>query len=469
MAIRTRRPIVPSGALPAFLSSRQWSGIWPWAVTTLCGAEIFSLLAAFAWRGTNGRLPDVTTVLVAVPASVFITIIVIAVAWRWLAGIPLTSGLSFATRILPLAWIIPIADLIRSAGRGFIALPTPLDAKQFFEAVFTGALLPASSAVPMGMRVGIFAAVLITAFVVWFTRQNLLRSAVAALIASVTLVKLSFLPTALGLWEFLLRTGRWVSGTVETQREALRAVTNGYWWNNLYDRFPSSVEAQADLALRLTTAGIIVLMLGAVLVAVFVWLVPSRGRTLRHIFRAWSAADVLLYVVGAAIITRMAGVSAIVRGTWWDAALLGLLVLAALRVHAVLERCLHALPPGVEALAPGDPSEGPVACGDIEPKLASAISRIAFAFAFAASWTLGWPVFAAVIGFLAASFLSRSSFWSDAPWAATIFRAFGAAALALASFFFMAQHARMTGVAMLAMVLAAGHRVGVEIFLKARK
>jgi hypothetical protein len=249
----------------------------------------------------------------------------------------------------------------------------------------------------------------------------------------------------------------------------LRAITNGYWWNNLYDRFPSAVEKQSDLAIHLTTSGIMVLALGIVLFLVFAWLLPSRGRTLRHFFRAWSALDLLLYVMGAAVITRFAGVAAAIRGTWWDAALLALLVLAALRIHAVLERCLRQLPPGVEALAPGDPSEGPIACGDLEPGIASAISRIALIFALAAAWTLGWPVFAAVIGFLAASRLSRDRFWSSWPWVATAFRALGASALALASFFFMAQHARITGVAMLVMVIAAGHRVGAEMFLKARK
>lgn len=466
-------PAPVSGAPLDFLSDRAWPGLRPWLLSVICSIGIFALLSGLAWHGPNGRLPDMAALLIAIPASALTLSLLAAALWTLLARVPFTSGLAFVARILPLTWAIPLLDLIRSGGRGVILSATPLDAPSKFLAAVTGALLPAESAVPLAIRLGIFSIVIVTAFVVWFARKpvggasTFIRSFIAALVMSLATVKLTFFSSELGIWNAFLHGRGWVTGTVETGREAIRAVTNGYWWTNLYDRFPAAVEPQADIAIRLTAVGVAALALGVMLTLILIWRLSSWKRLLAHVFRARSALDLVGITIGAAIITALAARVPPPAGTWWIALPLALLALAAFRLHAVLERCLHRA--GSDSFVAANPADGPIACGDLAPSQAADLSLIALAFSLLAALALGWPIFATLLASLAASWLSRDRLWSSWPWAATVFRAAGAASLALAGFFFMSQSARMTGVAALVMTLAAAYRVGSELLFKAKR
>jgi hypothetical protein len=436
----------------------------------ICGAEIFAFLAGFAWRNTNGRLPDMTVLLVIVPSAVFAIALLMALLWAFFARISLQASLLFIARILPLAWLVPVADLVRSGGRGFILTATPFDGGGVLLASLTGTLLPAQAALPMGLRLGMFAAALLAAFVVWFTRRghgegaptpasrawDAARAVATGLAVSITMVFLTFFPAVLGAWHGLLQDHTLPNSTVTMAHATLRAVTNGYWWTNLYDRFPSSVEAQADLAVRLTASGFAVLILGLLLGALCARRSLLPKALIRDAYWSWPAMNLPLYAVGAALLTVLMAQTPAATGTWWMALVVALCALGAFRLHIVLERCLHRASLGVGEAHPQQVCEG-VSRSDAEQ-----ISFVALLYALLASFALGWPIFAAFLVFLACSTLSRDPLWAHWPWAATVFRGFGAASLALSGFFFATQQARFTGIAALLMLLAAAHRMGSE-------
>ena len=139
------------------------------------------------------------------------------------------------------------------------------------------------------------------------------------------------------------------------------------------------------------------------------------------------------------------------RGSWWLAAILAVLLVAALRLHSVLRRP-----------APDDIS----LTHGLSPQLAHDIALITLLFSLVVAWTLGWPILAATLAFLAAARLSRDPLWTSIPWTSPLFRALGAASLALAGTFFMAQNARLSVLALVLMALSALHRLGVEFLWK---
>lgn len=458
MPIRSRRFVGRASSPP---QGSVWPGFGSWLLSLGASLFVFSLLAALAWRsGSTGKLPDVTLLFITVPAAGFALLILIAAVWAVLAKTPIVTSLAFLARMAPAAWIFPALDLARSAGQGIGLASAPFNATEFLLAALTGTVFPLELPIPFGMRAGLLAVALLAAFFVWFTLRAsvgtvgaLWRAAVAGVIVSAATVKLAFAVPLLGIQRALLHGGSWIGNALEAPRQALLAVQNGYWWNNLYERFPSAVEPQADLAIRLTMSGIIVTVLGVFLVALFLWQVPSWRRILRHAFRAWRAFDLALYAVGGALITAAVIGTLPSHGTWWMAALLALLLLAALRMHTVLERCLLHQARGDEAM---------LVTQDLSADRARDLSQIAFLFSLAAAWVLGWPVFGAVVIFLATARLSRDPLWAATPWTGTLFRAIGAASLALAGAFFMAQNARLSGLAVVLMLAAALHRVGAE-------
>jgi hypothetical protein len=464
MSIRTRvTSTISAPALPAFLSSAAWPGLRPWLRSVVSSIGIFSLLAGFAWHGANNRLPDMTTLLIAVPAGMISMTLIAAVLWTVFTRASFQASLAFAARVLPLAWIAPLLDLLGSAGKGMMMPDTPLDASGLLLAAVTAGVLPASSILPLGMHAGIVAAVLVTAFVVWFARKNILQSVIAAVVMSAGIIKLSFIASFIGVWHAFMDGAGWVTGSQDTARAALRAVTNGYWWNNVYDRFPSAIDAQADIAIRLTSSGIAVVALGVVLVAIFVWRVPQWKQLVAHTFRSWSTAHLALYPIGGALIYTMATTAPTFKGTWWYALALALLGLAALRLHAVCERRLH------KAASPSPGPDDGLGEGDAHAALLADLSLVALLYTLLAFFALGWPVFASLVVFLAASGLSRDRLWASWPWSATVFRAAGAAALALSGFFFISQHARFSGIAALAALIAIAHVLIMEVFWMKRE
>lgn len=433
-------PIRTALSLPSFLTPRAWPGLRPWLVSVLATSLVFSALAAFAWRGNLHRLPDLSVFLVTIPVGMLLMVLVLAFIWRVVAGIPFAGSLTFLARALPLAWIIPLVDIIRSLGRGFALSAHPFDAAGFFHAAFSASLLPVELAAPLAIRAGIVATVLIAAFVVWFTRRSVWRAVAAGVLASLAMVKTVFFPAMLSAMPLL-------------------GVTNGYWWLNIYERFPTAVDAPAVAALRLSTAGSFVLALGAVTTICVLLMIPPIRKVLGHGFRSWSFLHAIVFVIAGGVVAALTTSAALMmQGNWWTAFLLAILLLLSLRLHFVLERCIHRVQKDRDIGACT-----PITEGHVSIVVARDLSVGAGAYALLAAWVLGWPVFSAIVAALAASTLSRHSLWISWPWTAIVFRSAGAASLALAGFFFMSQNARLVVPAIGIALISALYQAGAEL------
>ncbi|HWQ99890.1 MAG TPA: hypothetical protein VN397_03535 [Candidatus Methylomirabilis sp.] len=452
---------------PSFLSARSWPGFRPWLATVLGSVAVFEFLAAIAWPAGRG-IPDLTTAIVTVPVATLLAMLIVAFLWSFLAQVPLSGGLSFVSKLLPLAWIFPLFDLIRSLGfgvaspildgKGGNALAPIIDGNGYLLALVTGGLLPLDTGIMAGMRLGMFAGAVCAGLVAWALTKNAWKTLVSAFVMSGVLVKLVYFASALGLWQRITHGSGWAAGEPGVSRSILLAVTNGYWWSNIYDRFPSAVDVQAAIALRLTTAGLLVVGLGLVLAVAFIWTVPAWKRVCRHVYRSWSMLDLALYAVGGGVLYALFTKSFRLTGMDWSAFALFLLLLAALRLASALERSLSRLREDERANA-----DQPVARGDVSPDVAEDVISVALLYVLVSSWVLGWPVFAAVLVHLAASHLTRDRSWPVWPWLATVFRSVGAAALTLSGLFFITQSANTLTVAAIAVCcLAAAHRLVVE-------
>lgn len=434
-------PIRTAPSLPPFLTPRAWPGLRPWLLSVFATSLVFSALAAFAWRGSAHRLPDISVFLVTVPVGVLVIVLVLSLVWRVVAGIPFAGSLSFLARALPLSWIVPLVDIIRSFGQGMVLPAHPFDLTGFFQASLTASLIPIELDASLAIRAGIVATALIAAFVVWFSRRSVWRSVLAGVLASATLVKTVFFPAVLTVMPLL-------------------GVTNGYWWLNVYERFPTVGDAQMAAALRLSTAGSFVLALGLAAAVCTIAVLPTIRQVLVHGFRSWSFLHAILFVlIGGFVAAASAGAPLPIQGNWWTAFLLGVLLLLSLRLHFVLERCIHRVQADRDIGACT-----PITEGHISAQTARDVSVGAGAYALLAAWVLGWPVFSAILATLAASTLSRHLLWASWPWTATAFRAAGAASLALAGFFFMSQNARLVVPAIGIALIAAFYQVGAEVF-----
>jgi hypothetical protein len=446
---------------PSFLNPRSWPGVRPWLLSVLGSVAVFELLAAFAWRSERGAFLDLTTALVSIPAATLVTVLIIAGLWAFLLNVPLSGCLSGVSRLLPLAWAVPAFDLIRSAGQGTVTADLIVDGNGYLATIFTGGLFPLDSGLTVGMRLGTFAAVVGTALVVWVYRKSAWRTALAAFLTSATVAKMTFMASGLGLWDRITHSAGWIAQPYEVTRSIIQSVSNGYWWTSLYERFPTAIEAQAQIAVRLTTAGLLVFSLGCVLAIVFVWKLPAMRRILRHVYSGRGMIDLAICTIGSGIIASLILKTSIFGGTGWYALGLVLMALAALRLNAILRRDLYNL-----ARDERENVNQPIVRGDLSVDDARELADVALWFVIVTSWVLGWPVFACVLVYLAASHLSRDRAWTSLPWTLPIFRASGAAAIALASFFFVSESAKIVLAAVVVSCLAAVYCLTIELMWK---
>ena len=291
----------------------------------------------------------------------------------------------------------------------------------------------------------------------WHGTKIAWKTLVAAVLMSAVFTKLVYFASALGLWYRLTHGLGWVASSDGVTRSILLAVTNGYWWSNIYERFPTAVDMQSAIALRLTTAGILATALGIVLALVFIWQIPAWKRVCLHAFRSWSAFDLALYAAGGCIFHVALTLTPLSVSAGWLAPVAALAMLAALRLASALQRSLYFLSRDERANA-----DQPVARGDLKPDAAEDLILAALLYVLMTAWTFGWPVFAMILVYLSASQLTRDRSWSSWPRLATVFRSAGAAVLSLGGAFFVSQSNKLAVATVIVSGLAAAHRLAVE-------
>lgn len=436
---------------------RSWPGLWPWLITVLGSVAIFEFLAILAWRNEEGRLLDFTTAVVAIPAGAILLLVLAALIWTLLGKTSFLPALGWSARLIPFTWAIPLFDLIRTYGNGLIIGPPKLNGLNIFVSSFTAGMLPIESGISIGIRLGLFAAVVGVGIVTWTLSNKIWKAVLGSVVFSAVTIKLMSTMSLLALWKSPFAAESWTALPFEISRRATMVMSNGYWWRSLYERFPTAIDSQAEVAARLVESAFILFALGLLLIFVLLILLKKRWSVLKHIFYAWGAFDLVLYSVFGIALALTQGIPVSGGTTCMLAAGLFTLLLLGLRFTMVLRRDLSRL----EADERNRVSQ-PILRGDITVEGAKAMALAGELYVLFVAWILGWPVFACALVYLSASNLTRSKIWSGNSWAAIIFRALGAGAIALLAMFFMTQDADITTTALTIVIIAALHRVFIE-------
>jgi hypothetical protein len=447
--------MTPASLFPA----RSWPGFKSWFFTVLACTAVFEFIAAFAWKNEQGRLPDFTAAAVAIPAGAVLLVVLAAFLWSWLGRAPFLGALGWSARLLPFAWAVPLFDLIRTYGNGLVIGPPRLSGTGLILSCLTAGMFPVESGISVGIRLGLFTAVIGTGMVMWLLTGKVWKTAAGAAVWSAVAIKLLGVVSLLSLWKSPFSIHAWTAAPVEIPRRALSVMSKGYWWNNLYERFPAAIDAQANVAARLNESGFAVLSLGIILAAAFVILFKKRRSMLAHVLGSWGAFDLALYAALGAAFAFSRGSGPVCWTACLPAIGIFFLLLISLRFSMVLRRDVFRLQADER-----DHMSQPVLRGDISAQGASELALAGEIYALAAAWVLGWPIFACALAVLSASFLTRGRAWSVHARIASAFRAAGAGAVALMAWFFIAQDARVTSVALAAAVIAALHRIFIEFF-----
>jgi hypothetical protein len=447
--------MTPASLFPA----RSWPGFKLWFFTVLACTAVFEFIAAFAWKNEQGRLPDLTTAAVAIPAGAIMLLVLAALLWSWLGRAPFLGALGWSVRLLPFAWAIPLFDLIRTYGNGLVIGPPRLNGIGLIVSSLTAGMLPIQSGISIGIRLGLFAAAIGVGMVMWSLTRNIWKTVACGAVFSAVTIKLLSVVSLLSLWKSPFSVHGWTAPPVEIPRRALAVMSQGYWWNDLYERFPTAIDAQAAIAARLNESGFAVLSLGVVLVAAFIILFKKRRSILAHVFASWGAFDMGLYAVLGAAFAFSRGSGPVCWTACLPAIGIFLFLLIVLRFSMVLRRDVFRLQADER-----DHVSQPILRGELSTQGAKELALAGELCALAAAWVLGWPVFACALAVLSASFLTRGRMWSANARIASVFRAAGAGAVALMVMFFMTQDAKVISAALAAAVIAALHRIFIEFF-----
>ncbi len=428
--------IISSSRSRSDLFAKPWPGFRSWFVTTMSCIAVFEFLAIFAWKAQGGRIADLTVSLIGIPAGAFAVLVFIAGIWAFFASVSLGNALGFLTRFLPIAWAIPLFDLIRTYGNGVVIGPPKLNGLEYLLASATGGILPMVSGIPVGMRLGIFLGACGAGIVAWQASHRWWKGIVTGLAVSAVFVSLVSATSFLAFSRAPFSAESWNAKPIEITRRATIVLSQGYWWNGTYDRFPSAIDGQTDIAMRLASAGHAVFILGIVLFAGMLVFQKSRWSTFKHLFFHRAVAEMLI-ALGIGIGSAWTVLSSQTKGwTFACAAGIGIFVLLALRISRALRHDLAS----VEQDERSQVSQ-PLTRGDMSPESARSIATASEWYAVAGAWMLGWPIVASVVVFLAASMLIRDRSWSAWPLFRSLCDGVSLSALSVAGYFFLSQKA----------------------------
>lgn len=440
-----------------FFSARSWNGFLPTATAFASCAIVFDLLAWLAWHGDQGRLFDTMSFVIGFPSVLLSLLLASAFAWSIAGRVPFSHAFSWSVRLLPLAWIVPLIDFIRLTGVGVASIVPYLNGWGILEAIASGGILPLNSGMTIGVRFGIFAGALGVAMIAGYLSKSWIKALASAIwFSAVSICSVSAVSLAV-YWNAPWSKATWTALPVELVRRASMVLGKGYWWNAIYDRFPTAIDGQIDIALRLFSA--IGALFIVVLLMTILFLRDGKGRMLiRYAYGTWNA---LLFFSSFAIGIVMAysdrSVASVV--TYLPAYIFAGYLIFALRLSSVLRRDMMNLEQNER-----EGIRQPIADGSLSLDHAKTISGVADATACAVAFALGWPVFATVAGYLASAKMTRDRSWVMFSGSSSIFRAFGSAFLAGVGYFFFTQDVAISSRVLMAMGIASAIRLFIEWF-----
>jgi hypothetical protein len=440
-----------------FFSSRAWNGFLPAMTSFASCAIIFDLLAWLAWHDDQGRLFDLASFVIGFPSVLLALLLASAFAWSIVGRVPFSQAFAWGIRLLPLAWAVPLVDFVRLTGGGMPSIVPYMNGWGILEAVGTAGILPLNSGLSIGVRFGIFAGVLGTAIVSGYLSKSWIKAIFSAIWFSViSICSMSAVSLAV-FWNAPFEKTTWGALPVELVRRATSVLGKGYWWDSMYDRFPTAIDGQIDIATRLFSA-IGALSVVVVLLALLFMKEKKQRSLIRYMYGSWST---ILYVSSFAIgcIVAYSDMSVTSTPTYILAFfLVGYLVLA-LRLSSVLRRDVANLEQD-ERLG----VHQPIVDGSISLDHAKMMAGIADISACVVGFALGWPIFVSVVTYLACAKLTRDRAWVSFMGVSTIFRVIGSAALAGIGYLFLTQSVAINSRLLMAMGIVAAIRLMIEWF-----
>lgn len=225
----------------------------------------------------------------------------------------------------------------------------------------------------------------------------------------------------------------------------------------MYDRFPTAIDNQIDIATRLFSAVGALSMVVLFLLLLFL-MNRSNRRLIKYVYGTWGCvlfASAIL--VGGIFGYKDAALN--VNSAFLPAYLFIVYGIAAIRLSSVLRRDLANLETD-ERLG----KHQPILDGKISIDHAKLLATSAEVSGIAVAYMLGWPVLLMVLMYIACARLSRDRAWAVVSQISTIFRTIGSAALAGAIFLFVTQDIRLSTSLLMAMGVAAAIRLLIEWF-----
>lgn len=440
-----------------FFSSRSWNGFLPAAASFASCVAIFDVLAWLAWHGDQGRLFDFVAAFIGFPSVLIALLLAAAFAWSYAGKVPFSQAFGWGIRLLPIAWIVPLIDFIRMTGAGVPTIIPYFNGRDLLIAMFTGGIFPLTSTLQIGVRLGLVAGVFGVAMISWHVSKSWIKTILSGLWFSIIAVCSMFSVSMAVFWNAPTNKISWIASSVEMTRRASTILGKGYWWETTYDRFPTAIDSQIDIALRLFSAVGALSVVLVLLVALFLK-EKSRRSLIRYTYGTWgfvlfASAIAIGFVFGYKYVSLNQTIA------FLPAYLFIVYLIIASRLSSVLRRDIANL----ESDERGGVHQ-PIVDGVISLDHAKTMAIVAESSVVAVAYMLGWPVLLMVLAYLGCARLTRDRLWVQFLPMSTLFRVFGSAALAGMAFLFLTQEIHMSSSLLMAMGVASAVRLLIEWF-----
>lgn len=444
-------------SLSNFFSTRSWNGFAPAAASFASSVIVFDILAWLAWHNGQHRSFDLISCFIGFPAVLATLLLMSALVWSFAGRIPLTQAIGWGLRLLPLSWAVPLVDFVRLTGSGTASIVPYMNGWGILKSVLTAGIFPLDSGLPIGIRFGMAAAIFGTGILCWHLSRNAWKTGLSVVLFSlVSTISISAVSLAVFLnAPFDARS--WSAPSIDIARRTSMVLGKGYWWSSIYDRFPTAIDNQIDIATRLYSA-VGAFAVFVVLLCVIACFQKGLRRLIRYVYGSWSSMlFVSAIIVGLAVAYRDAIVGYGVA--YLPAYLFFAFTVIALRAASVFRRDIANLE--------RDEREGrhqPILDGVIELETAKTVAMVGEVCSVASALVLGWPAVLMVLGYLGCAKLSRDRVWGSMGQVSSVFRAIGSSVLAGFAYVFLTQDVKLTSQLLMAMGIAAVIRLLIEWF-----
>jgi hypothetical protein len=342
-------------------------------------------------------------------------------------------------------------------GSGVESMIPYLNGWGILEAIGTFGLLPSHSGFSMGVRIGLFAGALGVAMIAWHLSKSWIKTICSAFWFSlIGICSMSGVSLAI-FWNAPWIKATWMALPVEMTRRASSVLGKGYWWESIYDRFPTAIDGQIDIGLRLFSAVGALTVVVLLLVVLFLKEKPQRS-LIRYVYGSWGAV-LFVSAITIGFILGYLDASIARNTTFIPAFILIAYLIVALRLSSVLHRDIVNLEQDERAGI-----HQPIVDGKISLDHAKTISGIADVSAVVVSCALGWQILLLSLAYLACAKLTRDRLWVFFPQLSIVFRMIGSVALAGIGYLFLTQDIHLTSRLFMAMGIAFAVRLLIEGF-----